>query len=156
MLEIKKNWENISILTWDKKEILLWTTASHVSIDGLEVNFPGEYEKSEILLEVKSYNGNLYYNFSNEGNTVVYFFDENFEMKEEIMTFFWDVDVLIIRGSKESVKVFENIEARVVVAFGEGKDVFLNALGQHGEAVKSYKLKADTSLDMTEFVNLEE
>lgn len=155
MLEIKKNWENISVLTWDKKEILLWTTKSHVSIDGLEVNFPWEYEKSEILLEVKSYNGNLYYNFSNEGKTVVYFYDENFEMKEEIMSFFWDVDLLIIRGSKEAVKVFENIEARVVVAFGEGKDVFLNALGQHGAAVKSYKLKADSSLDMTEFVNLD-
>jgi hypothetical protein len=61
---------------------------SSVSLDGLDVNFPGEYEKSEILLEVKNYNGELFYNFSLEGKTLVYFFNENFEIKEEIMSFF--------------------------------------------------------------------
>jgi hypothetical protein len=72
------------------------------------------------------------------------------------MSFFWDVDVLIIRGSKESVKIFENIEARIVVPFWDGKDVFLNALGQHSESLKSYKVKWESSLDSTEFVNLED
>ena len=155
MLEIKNNADTVSVINSDKKEITLWKNSSSVSLDGLSVNFPGEYEKSEILLEVKDYNGELFYNFSLEGKTVVYFFNENFEIKEEIMSFFGDVDLLILRGSKESVKVFENIEARVVVPFGEGKDVFLNALGQHSEALSSYKLKAESSLDATEFVNLD-
>ncbi len=155
MLELKKIKDNICLLNSDKKEVLMSITESKVLLDGLDVNFPWEYEKSEILLEVKQYNGQLFYNFSLEGKTVVYFFDEKFELKEEIMTFFWDVDILIINWSKESVKVFENIEARVVVPFWEGKDVFLNTLAQTAEPAKSYKLKADTSLDSTEFVNLE-
>ncbi len=155
MIEIKKQKEQISVISSDKKEIILWASESKVTLDGLDVNFPGEYEKSEILLEVKEYNWELFYNFSLEWKTLVYFFNEKFEIKEEIMSFFGDVDVLIINGSKESVKVFENIEARVVVPFWEGKDVFLNTLGQHSEAQKSFKLKADTSLDSTEFVNLE-
>lgn len=155
MLEIKIVKDNICLLNSDKKEVLMSTTESKVILDGLDVNFPWEYEKSEILLEVKQYNDELFYNFSLEGKTVVYFFNEKFEIKEEIMTFFWDVDLLILNGSKESVKVFENIEARVVVPFWEGKDVFLNTLGQTAEATKSHKLKADTSLDSTEFINLE-
>lgn len=155
MLEIKKNADSIVVVNSDKKEISLGTNESKVVLDTLEVNFPWEYEKSEILLEVKQYGDNLFYNFTTEWKTIVYFYDENFEIKEEIMSFFGDVDLLIIRGSKESVKVFENIEARVVVAFGEGKDIFLNTLGQHKEAVKLFKFKADTSLDTTEFVNLD-
>lgn len=156
MLEIKNHKGNLCVMNSDKKEIHLWVSESSVSLDGLDVNFPGEYEKSEILLEVKNYNGELFYNFSLEGKTLVYFFNENFEIKEEIMSFFWDVDVLIIRGSKESVKIFENIEARIVVPFWDGKDVFLNALGQHSESLKSYKVKWESSLDSTEFVNLED
>ena len=155
MLEIKHIKDNICLVSSNKKEVLMAISESKVLLDGLDVNFPWEYEKSEILLEVKEYNDQLFFNFSLEGKTVVYFFDENFEKKEEIMTFFWDVDILIIRGSKEAVKVFENIEARVVVPFGEGKDIFLNSLNQTGEPVKSYKLKAEASLDMTDFVNLD-
>jgi hypothetical protein len=62
---------------------------------------------------------------------------------------------LIIRGSKESAKLFENIEAKLVVPYTESKDIFLNTLGQHIEEVASYKIKAELSIDVTEFVNLE-
>jgi len=40
-------------------------------------------------------------------------------MKEEITSFFGDVDILLIVGTKNSPKIVENIEARVVVPFGE-------------------------------------
>ena len=52
-------------------------------------------------------------------------------------------------------KVFENIEAKMVIPYGEAKDMFLTAAGQHTEPVNSYKIKWDFSLDSTEFVNLE-
>jgi hypothetical protein len=78
-----------------------------------------------------------------------------FDLKEEIVSFFWDVDILIIIGTKDAVKIFENIEAKVVIPYGEWKDIFLNTLGQHTEAVKSHKVLADLDGDRTEFVNLE-
>jgi len=50
---------------------------------------------------------------------------------------------------------YENIEAKLVIPYGEGKDVFLNTVGQHSEPVKSHKVWTDLDWDRTEFVNLE-
>ena len=80
--------------------------------------------------------------------------NDSFELKEEILTFFWDVDILIIVWTKDSAKIFENIEAKLVVPYGEGKDLFLQKLGQKVEEEKSYKIKGEFSLDSTDFVNL--
>ncbi len=80
--------------------------------------------------------------------------NDSFELKEEILTFFGDVDVLIIVGTKEAAKIFDNIEAKLVVPYGEGKDLFLNTLGQHIEEESKFKIKWEFSLDSTEFVNL--
>jgi hypothetical protein len=66
---------------------------------------------------------------------------DSFELKEEILSFFGDVDILLITGTKDAAKVFENIEAKLVIPYGEGKDIFLNTLGQHTQEVDSYKVK---------------
>jgi hypothetical protein len=79
---------------------------------------------------------------------------DNFELKEEILSFFGDVDVLIITGTRESAKIFESIEAKLVIPYGESKDLFLHTLGQNIEEESSYKVKNEFSLDSTEFVNL--
>ena len=154
MIEIKKKWDNVLLINEDKKEVEFFAEESKVLLDTMDVNHPWEYEKSWILLEVKDYMWTLFYNFSTNGKTIVYIFETNFELKEEIMSFFWDVDILIIKGSKESAKVFENIEARVVVPFWEWAGLFLSTLGQHSEAVKSHKIKSDMWIDDTVFVNL--
>jgi hypothetical protein len=80
---------------------------------------------------------------------------DSFELKEEIVSFFGDVDILIIVWTKDAVKIFENIEAKLVIPYGEGKDLFLNTLGQHSEAVKVSKIGSDLDGDRTEFINLE-
>lgn len=96
----------------------------------------------------------LFYSFAIEGNSVVVIFDENFEMKEEIMTFFGDVDILLVRGTKTSPKLVENIEARVVIPFGEEKEMFFHTLSQHKEEVSTFKLKGELPSENTEFINL--
>ncbi|MDD2871080.1 MAG: hypothetical protein PHS49_03745 [Candidatus Gracilibacteria bacterium] len=154
MIEIYNDNGVISIETKAKSGITLDTNTFEVKIDDLNVVHPGEYEKSGILLEVKEYNNILFYSFTIESNHLVIITNDKFEMKEEILSFFGDVDILVIVGSKESAKIFENIEARLVVPFGEGKSIFLNTLGQHTEEVDSYKVKGEFSLDSTEFVNL--
>lgn len=155
MLEIKNNAGTISIVDSNKTEIKFETESNNVYLGDFDVSYPGEYEKSGILLEVKEYNEKLFYHFLVEGKHIVIINTDTVELKEEILSFFGDVDILIIHGSKEAAKLFENIEAKLVVPYTEGKDIFLNTLGQHIEEVASHKIKAELSIDVTEFVNLE-
>jgi hypothetical protein len=57
-------------------------------LEDYSVSFPGEYEKSSILLEVKKYKENLYYNFLIDSKHIVIITEDNIELKEEISDFF--------------------------------------------------------------------
>ena len=154
MIEVfNKSWV-INLQTSSKNNITFDINSLEVKIDDLNVVHPGEFEKSGILLEVKEYNNILFYSFTVDSKHLVIISNDKFELKEEILSFFWDVDVLVIIWSKDSAKIFENIEARLVVPFWEGKSTFLTTLWQHIEEVDSYKIKWDFSIDSTEFVNL--
>lgn len=149
------NGKNIEIKNSDNKKVNINYEEKIVKIEDLWIDFPWEYEKAWILLEVKEFEERLYYSFLIESKTVVVIFDENFELKEEISSFFWDVDILLINGGKNSNKIIENIEARIVIPFWEWKDLCLNTLGQHIEEIENYKLKAlDLDWNETQFVNL--
>lgn len=154
MIELSNNKGVISVETNSKNKIIFDTNSLDVKIDDLDVVHPGEFEKSGILLVVKEYQNILFYSFTIDSKHLVIVTNDSFELKEEILSFFWDVDVLIIIWTKESAKIFENIEARVVVPYWEGKGAFLTTLWQHTEEVESYKVKWEFSLDSTDFVNL--
>lgn len=155
MLDLFYKENNIVIQNSDKKWIIFDTLTNEVLIDDYNVTHPWEYEKSAILLEVKKYNWELYYNFLIEWIHLVIISNDKFELKEEILEFFWDVDLLIIIWSKESATLFENIEAKIVVPYGEAKDIFLNTLWQNIEATDKFKQKWELPIDSTEFINLE-
>ncbi len=154
MLDIYYKWENLIIEDSIKKWISFNTNTKQVLLDSFDVSFPWEYEKSNILLEVKQYAWNLFYHFLIDSKHLVIVSEDNFELKEEISDFFGDVDILIIVWTKDSCKIFENIEAKIVVPYWESKDLFLNTLGQHIEEIEKYKQKWDLPIDTTEFVNL--
>lgn len=154
MIEIFNKNNLVNIKNSDNIIVTLDTETKTVKIGDYLVDFPWEYEKSGILLEVMEYDQKLFYSFLIETKVVLAVFDDNFEMKEEIMSFFWDVDVLLITWTKNSPKLVENIEARVVIPFWEWKDVFLHAISQHKEEVEVFKLKWDMWDENTEFVNL--
>ncbi len=154
MLEIQKNGDNIVITDSNKSEILLDTVKNTVVLDWFDVTFPGEYEKSWILLEVKEFDKKLFYSFAIEQKHLVFILNDKFDLKEEILSFFWDVDILVITWTKDAVKIFENVEAKLVVPYWETKDLFFHELGQHIEEVQSYKIKSELSWDITEFVNI--
>ena len=156
MIQIsQKNWQ-IYIEDSSKATLTFDGNAISVLLGDFDVNFPGEYEKSGILWEVKEYGKVLFYKFLVEGKHIAIVTSDSFEIKEEILKFFGDIDVLVIVGTKQAVKVFENIEAKVVIPYWEGKDIFLNTVWQHAESVKVHKVGADLSGDSTEFVNLGE
>lgn len=154
MIEIYNKNNVVNIKNSDNKIVFVDILNKTVKIDDYLIDFPWEYEKSSILVEVMEYENILFYSLLIESKIILVIFEESFEMKEEIMSFFWDVDVLLIIGTKNSPKIVENIEARVVIPFWEWKDVFLNTLGQHKEEMESFKLKADLWIENTEFINL--
>jgi len=156
MIEISYKKANIiCVKNADKKEITYDTAERTVMMEWFDVSHQWEYEKSGNLLEVKEYTDLLFYKFLVDGKHMCIIQSDSFELKEEIVSFFGDVDILIIIWTKDAVKIFENIEAKVVIPYWEGKDIFLNTLGQHTEAVKTHKVGADLDGDRTEFVNLE-
>jgi len=154
MLDIFYENDNLIIQNSDKKNINFDYKQKKVLLDGYDVSFPWEYEKSGILLEVKEYKDNLYYNFLIDGKHLVIITEDNFEITEEISDFFGDVDILVIVWTKEATKIFENIEAKIVIPYWEAKDIFLQSLGQHIEELDTYKQKGELPFDTTEFVNL--
>jgi len=154
MIEIFNKDNLVNIKNSDNVIVTLNTQNKEVKIWDYTIDYPGEYEKSGILLEVKEYDNKFFYSFLIEWKVVFVLFDDNFEQKEEIMSFFWDIDILLINWTKNATKIIENIEARIVIPFGEWKDVFLNILGQHKEEIESFKLKWEIWNENTEFINL--
>jgi hypothetical protein len=152
---LNKSWI-INIISNSKEIVSFDTTSGAVKIEDLDVTYPWEFEKSGILLEVKEYSEILFYSFTIDSKHLVIISNDEFEMKEEIMSFFGDVDVLIITWTKKWAEIFENIEARVVIPYGPTKQIFLSTLGQNEAEIDSYKVKSDMLDDVSEFVNLAE
>lgn len=154
MLEIFYNKAELILQNHTKKHVRFDTKTEKLYLGNFDVSHPGEYEKFGVLLEVKQYGEILFYKMLIEGRHVCIVTADKFELKEEILSFFGDIDVLIIVGTKNAVKIFENIEAKVVIPYTEWKAVFLNTLSQHWEEVSKYKVTGDINGDVTEFVNL--
>ena len=154
MLEIFNENTLLKVKNSDNKVIVVDTVNKKVSIDDFGIDYPGEYEKSWILSEVFEYEQKLFYSIHNEQKLIMVIFDEVNEIKEELLEFFGDVDVLLVAWTKNMQKLIENIETRVVIPFWEGKDVLLNTLWQHKEEISSFKLKQEMWEENTEYVNL--
>lgn len=154
MLEIYNEQNTLKIKNSDWKIIQANSETKSVNIDWFEIDYPGEYEKSGILSEVFEFDEKLFYAIHTEQKLIMVIFEEVAEIKPELLEFFGDVDVLAVVWSKNMNKLVENIETRVVIPFGEGKDILLNVLGQHKEEIPVFKLKNDFWDENTEYVNL--
>jgi len=154
MVEIFHRQQDLIIKNSDGKCITIRYDEKQVVLDGMVVDFPWEYEKAGVLLEVKEYKEALYYSFMIEGNVIFVLFDEAFDPSEEILSFLGDIDVLILHANKNSQKTIENIESRVIIPVGEYKEMFLHSVWQNKDQIDTYKIKADLPNDATEFVNL--
>lgn len=137
----------------EKREIFLGE--GFIDIEGMKIDFPGEYEKSGVLVHVMDHPSGLMFTLRFEDRDVAYIETDVLEITEEIADFFRDVDLLVLKGTKNAVKLFENLEARLVVPYGEEKSIFLTALGQNLEPVAKYKTKElDFEGEATGFVHL--
>ena len=110
-----KNW-NITI-TSDKKEIIL--TPEMVTLDGLDIEFPGEYEKSGCLMYAFSKNDEKLYHFRTEGYWVAYIPQLLIDISTEALDFLGGIDILVMPGAKSMQGTLEKVEPELLVTYGE-------------------------------------
>jgi len=150
-MDIAKKWDAI-ILSGDKKEVVFenW----EITVDSLKINFPGEYEKSSIMVHVIEKNDKLIYQLKFLDKNIWYISFDSLEIDEEVTNFFWDIDILIMKWSKQSAKIFENLETKYIVPYWEQKDIFFSTLGQTIEPVATAKIKDAIWENEVNFINL--
>lgn len=155
MIELKNNSNILEVKSSFPQIVYFDYENANVKMGEYEIDSPGEYEKSWILCEVFEKDEKLFYRFIIEEKVIAWVLYDNIsEIQEEVIGFLWDVDILLIIGSKASAKFIENIEARVVVPLSEGKEVFFNQLWQKKEEMTVFKLRQDMGEEQIEFVNL--
>ena len=136
----------------DKKEIELGNNA--VTVDGMVIDFPGEYEKSGILVFVREFNEKRYFIIQTESKQVAYVPHVENELHNELIEFFGKTSILVTIADKANTKLVEVLESLVIIPYGEGKDVFLSALGQSVEATDRFKMKELEIEGPTIYVNI--
>ena len=146
-----KNW-GVTIVS-DKKEIIL--TPESVTLDGLDIELPGEYEKSGCLMYAFLKNDEKLYHFRTEGYWIAYIPQILTDVSTEALDFLGGVDILVMPGAKVMQGALEKIEPELLVTYGETAREIALALGTTGEVVAKYKLKdADLSMEKTACVIL--
>jgi hypothetical protein len=134
-------------ITSDKKEILL--TPSTVILDGLDIELPGEYEKSGCLMYAWDKNDEKLYHFRTEGYWIAYIPSLLSDISPDALDFLGTIDLLIMPGAKSMQAVLEKVEPRLLVTYGESAHEIATPLGAP-EATAKYRLKeADLSSDKT-------
>lgn len=136
---------NITI-TSDKKEIIL--TPTSVTLDGLDIELPGEYEKSGCLMYAFSKNDEKLYHFRTEGYWVAYIPELLTDISTDALDFLGGVDILVMPGAKSMQPTLEKVEPELLVTYGESAHEIALALGSTGETMSKYKMKdADLSME---------
>lgn len=146
--------QNVLTITTDKKIVRF--APEGLEIDGLKIEMAGEYEKSGILLQTRLIGEILVHELQVERKVIGFIPAEILETSEELVAFFDELDMLLISGAKSDIQIFENLEARMVVPYGEFRETFLSSVGQASlEAVEKFKTKeSDFNGESTVFVKL--
>ncbi len=143
---------NITILS-DKKEIVL--TPDSVTLDGLAIELPGEYEKSGCLIYAFSKNDEKLYHFRTEGYWIAYIPELLTDISTDALDFLGGVDILVMPGAKSMRPTLEKVEAELLITYGDDAHEIALALGSTSETMSKYKMKdADLSSEKTTCVIL--
>lgn len=126
-----------------------------VVIDDYVMDFPWEFERRGVFVEIRESAENLLYIITLEGKTLIYLPEWT---KAESLESLRDVnnkDMVIFPASDSLWKTVETWEASVVVPFGAKSAEFLAKLGQTVEASDSASVKtADLEAETTRFIAL--
>lgn len=144
---------NTVTLISDKKEITL--SPEGVTLDGLSIELPGEYEKSGCLMYSFSKNDEKLYHFRSEGYWIAYIPEILSDISTDALDFLGGVDILVMPGAKSVQPTLEKVEPELLVTYGDSASEIALALGSTVEILPKYKLKdADLSMEKTTCVIL--
>ena len=138
---------NTITLTSEKREITL--APEKVTLDGLDIEVAGEYEKSGCLMYSFVRDTEQVYHFRVEGYWIAYIPTPVTDISAEALDFLGTVDILVMSGAKSTSTLLEKIEPRLFVTYGPTANEIAVTLGA-SEAMVKYKLKeTDLSSEKT-------
>jgi hypothetical protein len=142
---------SILTITSDKKEIIL--TSDTITLDGLPIYLPGEYEKSSILMYAFAKNDEKLYHFRIEGYWIAYIPTLLADISTESLDFLGGIDILVMPGAKIAQPVIEKVEPGLLITYGEWAGELALVLGTVGDILPKYRFKdADLSTEKTNCV----
>ena len=126
-----------------------------VIIDGYTMDFPGEYERRGVFVEIRESGASLLYILTVESKTVIYLPIGTTAESLEALRDVNNKDMVIFPASETLWKTVETWEASVVLAFGEKTVEFLTKLGQTIEPSATASVKVtDFESEVTRFIAL--
>jgi hypothetical protein len=126
-----------------------------VVIDDYVMDFPGEFERRGVFVEIRESGSSLLYVITLEGKTLIYLPEGTTSESLEVVRDVNNKDMVIFPASESLWKTVETWEASVVVPFGAKSAEFLAKLGQTVDATDSASVKtADLEAETTRFIAL--
>ena len=126
-----------------------------VVIDDYVMDFPGEFERRGVFVEIRESNKSLLYVITLEGKTLIYLPEGTSSEGLDALRDVNNKDMVIFPASESLWKTVETWEASVVVPFGAKSAEFLAKLGQAVEVSDSASVKtADLEAETTKFIAL--
>lgn len=126
-----------------------------VVIGDYVMDFPGEYERRGVFVEIREAGPSLLFILTIEGKTLIYLPEGTTAESLETLRDLNNKDMVIMPASEPLWKTVETWEASVVVPVGNKAAAFLGKLGQTVEATTSTSVKAsDFESETTRFVAL--
>jgi hypothetical protein len=126
-----------------------------VVIDDYVMDFPGEFERRGVFVEIRESGSSFLYVITLEGKTLIYLPEGTTSESLEVVRDVNNKDMVIFPASESLWKTVETWEASVVVPFGAKSAEFLAKLGQTVEATDSASVKtADLEAETTRFIAL--
>jgi len=126
-----------------------------VVIDDYVMDFPGEFERRGVFVEIRESGSNLLYVLTVEGKTIIYLPEGTTIESLEALRDLNNKDMVIFPASDSLWKTVETWETSVAVPFGTKSGEFLTKLGQTIEKSDSASVKtSDFENEVTRFIAL--
>lgn len=126
-----------------------------VILNDYVIDFPGEYERNLIFVEVREYQGSMIYILTIEGETLIYLPTTATVESLEILRDINNKDMVIFPANEVLWKVLETWELSVAVPYGPQTHELLTKLGQSIEMAPNATIKSvDFEAEKTRFIYL--
>lgn len=126
-----------------------------VIIDDYVMDFPGEFERRGVFVEIRESGSNLLYVLTVEGKTLIYLPEGTTIESLEALRDLNNKDMVIFPASDSLWKTVETWETSVAVPFGTKSGEFLAKLGQVVEVSNTATIKSsDLEMESTRFIAL--